>query len=533
VLAELAVTGFGVIDDVSVVFHPGMTALTGETGAGKTVLVGAVGLLAGDRADASMVRPGAEEAVVQGRFVVGDEEVVLTRVVPRQGRSRAYRDGRLVSVAELTEQAASLVDLHGQHAHVGLLAPATQRRALDSFAGVDLAPLEQARAAVRAAEATLAGLGGDTAARDREVDFLRYQLDEIDQAGLTDPEEDERLAQEESVLADADAHRAAGQSAGNALAVDGGARDLLATALAALGDRSPFSREVARLRSIAADLDDIARELSDTTDGLDSDPARLGALQARRAQLADLRRRYGGSARSSLTELFETRDDLRVRLAALEGHAEQAAAAEAARAEALEEAARAAAVVGGLRRARAPQLASAVQSRLADLALPKARVTIDVGEIDPGDNVTFLLALNPGIPAAALARAASGGELARTMLALRLVVGSPVPTLVFDEVDAGVGGSAARSVGRALAALADSTQVLIVTHLPQVAAFADAQIALTKQDDGITTVMRAEPLVAERRVRELARMLSGLADSESGHEHAEELLATAAQERGR
>jgi DNA repair protein RecN (Recombination protein N) len=189
--------------------------------------------------------------------------------------------------------------------------------------------------------------------------------------------------------------------------------------------------------------------------------------------------------------------------------------------------------VGAARRAHAPALASAVQDRLVDLALPKATVLLDVGDDDPGDEVTFRVALNPGLPASPLAKAASGGELARIMLALRLVVGSSVPTLVFDEVDAGVGGAAARSVGHALAALAEERQVLVVTHLPQVAAFADAQVALSKADRGGTTTMRAEPLVAEARVRELTRMLSGLADSETGQDHAEELLATAAAERGR
>jgi DNA repair protein RecN (Recombination protein N) len=195
--------------------------------------------------------------------------------------------------------------------------------------------------------------------------------------------------------------------------------------------------------------------------------------------------------------------------------------------------ARAAAVVGAQRRAHADALAAAVQERLADLALARAQVALHVGDEDPGDDVAFLLALNPGLPAAPLAKAASGGELARTMLALRLIVGARVPTLVFDEVDAGVGGRAARAVGRALAALAEGKQVLVVTHLPQVAAFADAQVALTKHDDGSTTVMRAEVLAPEARVRELARMLSGLADSDTGQDHAEELLATAAAERGR
>jgi DNA repair protein RecN (Recombination protein N) len=220
-------------------------------------------------------------------------------------------------------------------------------------------------------------------------------------------------------------------------------------------------------------------------------------------------------------------------LVELDSHADRAAAAEAARGEALAAVDAAAAAVGQLRRTRAPSLADAVQARLADLALAKAQVSLHVGAIDPGDEVSFLLSLNPGLPPAPLAKAASGGELARTMLALRLIVGARVPTLVFDEVDAGVGGTAARAVGRALAALAETKQVLVVTHLPQVAAFADAQIALTKHDDRATTVMRAEVLAAEPRRRELARMLSGLADSDTGQDHAEELLATAAAERGR
>ena len=532
-LAELAVSDLGVIDGLSLVLDPGMTALTGETGAGKTVLVGAIGLLTGDRADPSLVRPGATEATVQGRFVLDDDEVVLTRVVPRQGRSRAYRDGRLVTVAELTELADRLVDLHGQHAQVGLMTTAAQRRALDEFAGIDLGELTRARAEVRAAEGALEDLGGDASARQREIDFLRFQLAEIERGALTDRDEDDRLASAEAVLADADAHRAAGAAAELALGTDGGARDLVARALAELGERAPFTPTRDRLTAVAAELDDLARELRDAHGGIDGDPERLAALQDRRAELAELRRRYTGGARATLADLFDVRDSLQARLAELDGHAVRAETADAALGEARAAVARAARQVGRRRRDRAPALAAAVQSRLADLALAKAEVAVRVGEDDPGDEVAFLLALNPGLPAAPLARAASGGELARTMLALRLVVGAEVPTLVFDEVDAGVGGTAARAVGRALAALAESRQVLVVTHLPQVAAFADAQIALTKHDDGATTVVRAEPLGIQARVRELSRMLSGLADSDTGHDHAEELLATAAAERGR
>ncbi len=180
-LAELAVSDLGVIDGLTLVLDPGMTALTGETGAGKTMLVGAIGLLAGERADPSIVRPGATEATVQGRFVTGDDEIVLTSVVPRSGRSRAYRDGRLITAAELSELAAGLVDLHGQHAHVGLLTTAQQRRALDAYARVDLSALDAARAALRESTQALAALGVDAGARAREVEFLRFQLAEIEQ----------------------------------------------------------------------------------------------------------------------------------------------------------------------------------------------------------------------------------------------------------------------------------------------------------------------------------------------------------------
>jgi DNA repair protein RecN (Recombination protein N) len=533
VLAELAVSDLGVIDRVTLLFAPGMTALTGETGAGKTVLIGAIGLLAGDRADASLVRPGAEEATVQGRFELDGEEMVLTRVVPRTGRSRAYRDGRLITATELAELAAGLVDLHGQHTHVGLLTTASQRRALDRFAGVDLGPLETARAVQRAAEADLAELGGDAATRERELDFLRYQLAEIDGAGLTDAEEDDRLLVEESVLADADAHRGAALEAEAALGAEGGARDSLSLATRAVDGRAPFAALAARLRSLEEEVADVGRELRDVAERVEDDPERLAAVQSRRAQLADLRRRYTGDARSTLADLFSVQAELATRLAELEAHAERAATADARRAEALDAVAEAAAAVGGQRRAAAPALAAAVKDQLAHLALARAEVHLEVGRDDPGDDVAFLLALNPGLPAAPLAKAASGGELARTMLALRLIVGARVPTLVFDEVDAGVGGRAARAVGRALASLAEQKQVLVVTHLPQVAAFADEQVALTKVDDGATTVVRAEPLSADARVRELARMLSGLADSDTGQDHAEELLATAAAERRR
>ncbi len=212
-LVELHVRDLGVIADLHLLLEAGMTALTGETGAGKTLLVEAIELLMGGRADAVLVRPGAEEARVEGRFVAGESETVLARAVPRNGRSRAYIDGRLATAAELTEVGRALVDLHGQHAHQSLLSPRTQRAALDRFAGVDLAPLQAARDRVKAIDEALAALGGDARARARELDLLRFQLAELDAAGLDDPDEDLALEAEEDTLADAAAHREAAEAA--------------------------------------------------------------------------------------------------------------------------------------------------------------------------------------------------------------------------------------------------------------------------------------------------------------------------------
>ncbi len=554
-LLELTVSDLGVIDELSLVLGPGMTAITGETGAGKTVVVGAIELLAGARSDPSMVRPGANEAVVEGRFLTGDPltgdplagaepggepggELVITRAIPRTGRSRAYVDGRPATAGALAERVASLVDLHGQHTHVALLSTATQRRALDRYGGVDLAPLRLARSRLAEAVTALAALGGDRVSRDHEIDLLRYQVAELDEAGLLDDEEDDRLSALEELLADAAGHRVAAASAAETLGTDGGVGDLVAVAAAALADRQPFAEQSSRLQALVVELADLARDLRARAEEIEADPERLAAVQARRAQLSQLRRRYGptaGGRSCSLAELIAGRDDLRARLEALEGADVRADAAEAERRAATVVVRAAAAAVGASRRRAAVPLAAAVEERLHELALGRARFGVEVGAEDPGDDVTFLLAANPGLAAAPLARAASGGELARTMLAVRLVLTESAPTLVFDEVDAGVGGAAARAVGRALAQLAVDRQVLVVTHLPQVAAFADAQVALTKEETrtatGLGTVVRAEVLAGTARVRELSRMISGLPGSGTAREHAEELLVSAARER--
>ena len=523
-LEELAVTNLGVIEHARLVLGPGMTALTGETGAGKTMLVEAIELLVGGRADASLVRPGRDEAIIEGRFTTADDdEVVLSRVVPAVGRSRGYVNGRLAPVSALAEWGAQLVDLHGQHAHQSLLGVATQRAALDGYGNVDLEPLRAAIAEVAAIDASLAELGGDERARAREIDLLRFQVDELAAAAIDGPDEDERLAAEEEVLADAQAHREAAAAARAALTDDGGVLDLLGTAIAAASGRAPLGPLHERLRGIGADIGDVASELLAAGERMVDDPERLAVLRVRRQLLHDLRRKYG----EALAEVIEFAAEAEARLASLLVHDERAAALDAQRTEARARVEQAAKTVGKARRAAAPRLASEVEGHLRELAMAKASVAVEVG-VDPGDEVVFLLAANPGSPLLPLAKVASGGELARAMLALRLVVSADVDgpaTLVFDEVDAGIGGEAAGAVGMALARLAGQRQVLVVTHLAQVAARADQQIAVTKRDDGSVTTASASLLEGDERVVELSRMLSGSPGSASAREHAAELLA--------
>lgn len=524
-LIELHIEDLGVISSLDLVVGSGLTVFTGETGAGKTMLVEAISLLVGGRADATMVRTGATEARVEGRFADGDDEIVLARVIPVDGRSRAYVNGRLATVSTLAEHGARLVDIHGQHAHQSLLGVSAQRSALDRFADVDLEPLRAARARLTEIDASLAALGGDVRTRAREIDLLRFQLDELDAAAITGPDEDEELERREDVLSGAQAHREASATAVEALTSDSGALDAVQTAIAALGTKGPFRELVVRLRSVAVELDDVADEIRRIADGIDDDPTKLAEITERRQLLRNLRRKYG----ETLAEVIEFQQRSRERLDELEGYDHAVARLEDERDAAMRDERVAAAAVGARRRAATARLGAAVQTGLRELAMPRAEIVVEVGDEDPGDDVTFLLAANPGTPPLPLTKVASGGELARTMLALRLVLIEAPGTLVFDEVDAGIGGSAATAVGAALAQLSRTHQVFVVTHLAQVAAMADHQVLVTKQvatyADGERTEARATVLDGDQRVGEIARMLSGSPDSAAAREHAAELLA--------
>lgn len=534
-LTELHVANLGVIAEMTVTPGAGMTVVTGETGAGKTLVVTAIGLLCGGKVDPSLVSPGASEAVIDGRFIVDGDEIVLSRVIPASGRSRAYCNGRPIAAAELAEYASGLVEIHGQNTHQQLLSPTAQRRALDRFAGIDTRPLDAARRRVRELVAQRDALGGDERERARNLDVLRFQLGEIDDAQLVDPDEDDALRGVEAELANAGALRAAAEAAITDLSAERAARDRLAAA--ALGLRGGeaadlFSGLAGRLESLVAEVDDVVAELRSVAERLVDDPGRLASVQQRRRQLTALRRKYG----PSLAEVMAEAASLRQQVDELASADERLAVVDAELADAQRLWAKEANVVGARRRSAAPQLAADVEQRLGHLGMGSASFAIEVGGggdggdedaavPDAGDAVTFMLCANRGGVMAPLAKAASGGELSRTMLALRLVLSGGPPVAIFDEVDAGVGGDAANQVGEALAEVAGSRQVLVVTHLAQIAARAGTHVVVAKGDVGDRTVttVRTVADVADRQI-ELARLLSGSPDSKAALDHAAELL---------
>lgn len=509
-LAELHIRNLGVIDSVTLQFGKGFTAFTGETGAGKTMIIEAINLLVGARAEAGMVRHGCDEARVDGRFIdpATDEEVILSRVIPSDGRSRAYIDGAPATVGALAEVGARLVDLHGQHAHQSLLGERAQRAALDAFGNVDLSAVAAAKDELSEIDAALGGLGGDEQSRNREIDLLRFQVREIDDARINAADEDERLRREEDSLGDVTANREALESVYALLGDEGAAGDLVSRALAAVATRAVAEPVAARLAALVAEVRDLAAEARAMSERLEDDPQRLAEIGERRRLLRDLCRKYG----PDLADVVRFGAEAGARLAELESHGETVALLATRRTAAQRRLATAEKAVAAARRKAAPKLAKAVETRLRDLALPHAEIHIEVPETvsDPaGDGVCFLIAANPGNPPAPLAKVASGGELARVMLALRLVLTQAPPTLVFDEVDAGIGGSAAVAVGDALRDVSRNHQVFVVTHLAQVAARANVQVGIAKTVTQKDTYVRASVLDGDARVEEVARMLSG------------------------
>ncbi|MFD7443112.1 DNA repair protein RecN [Streptomyces sp. NPDC059909] len=571
----MRIRSLGVIDDAVVELSPGFTAVTGETGAGKTMVVTSLGLLLGGRADPALVRIGAKSAVVEGRVTMpadapaavraeeagaelDDGALLISRTISAEGRSRAHLGGRSVPVGMLTELADELVAVHGQTDQQGLLKPARQRQALDRYAGDAVAgPHAKYVAAYRRLKAVSAELAElTTRARERaqEADLLRFGLNEV--AGV-EPRagEDVELAAEAERLGHAEALASAASLAHAALAgnpedpegvdattlVAGAGRALDAVrshdpALAALADR---------MGEISILLGDVAGELAGYADNLDADPLRLAAVEERRAALGGLTRKYGEDINAVLAWAEESAG----RLTELEGDDDRIGELTAERDALRAELSGLGQALTDARTEAAARFAEAVTAELAHLAMPHARVTIDIRQSeDPegievngrtvaysssgADEVELLLAPHPGAQPRPIAKGASGGELSRVMLAVEVVFAGtdPVPTYLFDEVDAGVGGKAAVEIGRRLAKLAKTAQVVVVTHLPQVAAFADRQLLVEKTNDGSVTRSGVTVLEGEDRVRELSRMLAGQEDSETARAHAEELLAAARAE---
>ena len=579
-LEEIRISALGVIESSSLELGPGLTVITGETGAGKTMVVTALGLLTGGRADSGAVRSGARsarvEGVVRARTVPGlagavdalggeieDDRVVLARNITSEGRSRAFVGGASVPASALAGVAEPLVAIHGQSDQHRLLKTRAQREALDRFGGSAVDGLSTEWAALHgrltAAERELAEVVGTARERAREADLLRFGLGEIEAVSPTSGE-DVALAAEETRLGYADTLRTAAERAREALSSDQGTPDALSATSAArrllegVQDHDPEAADLAsRLAEVSYLLSDVAADVASYAAGLETDPTRLAAVSERRAALTALTWKYG----ESIDDVLAWSAESAKRLLDLDGTDERIEQLRAERSDLRAGLARVGAALSAARRKAAGRLGVTITGELTRLAMPDATVTIVVAQQDgerpaadgPGqplevdrrwlcytgsglDEVEFLLAANPGAEARPLNKTASGGELARVMLALEVALAgtSPVPTFVFDEVDAGVGGRAAVEVGRRLAVLARTAQVLVVTHLPQVAAYADRHVVVQKSSDGTVTTAGLTVLDDSARVRELSRMLAGQEDSDTALAHAQELLEAARAE---
>ncbi len=576
-IEELHLRELGIIDEATLEFGPGLTVVTGETGAGKTMVLTGLALLLGGRADSSTVRSGATKASVEGHVTVtgpaglvdrvlsrvedagGDVEVdaakvprlIVARSLSAQGGSKAYLGGRSVPAGVLADVGESLFAVHGQDDQQRLMSPRHQRALLDSYAGEQVrAPLDKYRqsyAALRDIEAALNRDESVERQRLQELDVLRFGIEEVNAAAPFAGEdhaigsEIERLAHSESLReATSQAHDVLhgddADDAADAVALIVSARRLLESvqqhdmALVALATQ---------LGDAVAVLADVSAELATYADSIDADPARLESLQQRRADLTRLTRKYG----ATVDEVIEWREEAAKRLERLETAGADLDELAAKRKTLLKTLHSVADKLSGARRTAAEAFESAVLQEIKALSMPDAAFSavvrtgpsVKVADFGPDgvDEVEFLLAAHVGAEPVGVARSASGGERSRVMLAIEVVLAGadPVATMVFDEVDAGVGGRAAVEVGRRLARLARSTQVLVVTHLPQVAAFGDQHIRVTKNHDGRVTRSSVTNLKEDERTRELARMLAGLEDSDTALAHASELLEMAQAEK--
>jgi DNA repair protein RecN (Recombination protein N) len=560
VIEEISIRNLGVIGEARLPLGPGFTALTGETGAGKTMVVTALGLLLGERSDSSVLRQGTGAAVVEGHWQVDpagavaervrdaggdmdDGELILGRSISQEGRSRAIVGGRTTPVSVLNEIGQQLVVVHGQSDQVRLRSATAQREALDRFAGNELSGLigdyQETYRRWQANQGELDVLVAERDRRSREAEDLRMAMAEIEAASPRRGE-DAELAERAERLTNLEDLRLAAAQAHELISSDtvDEARDalgLLETARRQIERVSDHDQALVGIMEAIANasfiVSDLAVQLSSYLSGLDADGGReLETVQERRADLGALARKYG----PSLNEAIDYLDSGSARLLELDNDSDRIdglrAEVQADRARVIELAGR----VSDVRRGYAIRLSERVTNELKALAMQDARIVVEVTDrqeytLSGKDNVSIMLAPHAGAEPRPLGRGASGGELSRVMLAIEVVIAGsdPVPTFIFDEVDAGVGGASAIEIGRRLARLSRTAQVIVVTHLAQVAAFSTNHLRVVKDSSGNVTASSVQQLHGEQRIEEMARLLSGLPDSESGLAHARELIDTA------
>ena len=520
-LLEMHVSNLGVIENASLIFSSGMTALTGETGAGKTLIVTALQLLTGQRADSGLIGPFGDEARVDARYIIGDDEIVISRAVPRDGRSRAYINGSISTVSSLQEITENLIEIHGQHGHTSLEKTAEQRKALDKYAKIDLTNLK----ALRKAREELKGALLETLGHEnfeKELELLRFQENEIAQTQIESPEEEERLKESEILLANATGNQYLSMKISETLKADSPLIDEIGKLLQETrGNPSleGFERELTELIQIITDISSNARNFSES---IDVDPQRLDEIQQRIALLQDIRRKYG----ETLQVVLEKQKQFAEQIQILENADQMAQEIQEQLQKVEKDLAAEEEKIETLRKKAAPKIAREIELYLHELSIPDGKVEFHIDGV-AGEQVEIKVSLNHGQELQPLRKVASGGELARTTLAARLVLSTEPETLIFDEVDAGIGGQTALEVGNCLKELSTDRQVLVVTHLAQVASYADTQIQVVKEENEGRPSITVRTLDKDQRVVEISRMLSGSPDSENAQKHANELLENA------
>lgn len=529
-LSHLRVANLGVIEEAAIEPDAGLTVITGETGAGKTLLLGGLRLMLGERPDPSAVGPFAEAAQADALFIESDSEIGVTRVVPAEGRSRAHIDGSIVSASTLAGRVGPLVEIVGQHDQMSLRQPSRVLSLIDGSLDAEgarhLDDYRSAWATVQDIRRRQSELGGNEMALRQELDLVRFQSGEIDAASL-------RQAEDETLENEASRHE-------NVFDMQELLSESLRIADRVTDDIGEMVSRLRRLGSIDSDTSHLARQseqaaamvselmtdLRRSSEGLEADPERAEEVARRLTLIGDLKRKYG----ATIEEVIGFGAAARARREELEGLLAAAGHLESDLSDALSRLTAAGERLTAARERAAARVADEAIEHLADLGLERARLLVEVGGLnEPGprgiDQVGILFSSDDHLTPGPISSVASGGELSRLVLAIRLATRAPgAGTLVFDEVDTGVGGSTALALGRKLGELAQNTQVLCVTHLPQVAAFADAHYVVSREG----RLARVRRVSGEERLQEISRMLAGLPDSQAGQDTAAELLATAA-----